>query len=103
MCCWVHIVVSFLYLDLYVLGNGLSMSVIVHANKALCVLNHIRVKGEVGVVEHVLALCFFMLSILWPYYICESFLLFMFYVFPYYTVLYVTCIIVISCCERADF
>ena len=58
MCCWVHIVVSFLYLDLYVLGNGLSMSVIVHAKKALCVLNHIRVKGEVGVVEHVWALCF---------------------------------------------
>ena len=48
LCC-----ISFLYLDLYVLGNDASISeVSLMRTKHLFVLIHIRIMGEVGTVEH---------------------------------------------------
>ena len=49
--------ISLLYLDLYVLGDGALISYgSFMQTKYLCVLIHIRIKGEVGAVKPVKAL-----------------------------------------------
>ena len=46
--------VSFLYLDLYVLGNDASISLgSFMRTKHLCILIYVRIKGEVSAVKHV--------------------------------------------------
>ena len=68
--------------------------------KHLCVLIHIRHKGEVGTVKHVEALRYFLLTVpskaFWI-----LFLLFMFHVSLCYALLSVPCSLVITCWERA--
>ena len=64
--------VSFLYLDLYVLGNDASISLVSFMRtKHLCILIHIRIKGEASAVKHVSALKWFFY---WPFYGGASFM-----------------------------
>ena len=45
--------ISFLYLDLYVLGDDIMISFeYFMRTKQLCVLINIRIKGKIGIIKH---------------------------------------------------
>ena len=69
----------------------------------LCVLIHIRTKGEVGTDKHVYAIQWFvLLTTPRRCVFCGSFLLFMFHVYLCNDALSVPCSLVITCWDRAD-
>ena len=71
--------------------------------KNLCVLIHIRIKGEVGTVLTCLSPpVIFVQTIPRPCLFCGSCLLFIFQVCFYYSVLSAPCSLVITCWEKAD-
>ena len=70
--------------------------------KHLCILIHIRIKGEVGNIKMFMPSSIFLLTVPRWCFFCGSFLLIVFCVCLCYTVLSVPCSLVITCWERAD-
>ena len=86
-------ILSFLYADLYLIGDGTSISSFMRT-KQLFVLIHVRNKGEVDAINHLRPPIFFLLTVtaLFCYLCFVSAMLF----------LSVPCTLVVTCWERSD-
>ena len=100
---WVGCLVVICWERAYLLGSLVCFVFLCLCHFPICVLNVIRTKGGVGTVKHVKALKWIiLLNVPRRCFFCGSFLLFMFYVCLYYTILSVPCSLFVTCWERAD-